>query len=72
MIEYKKILEIEYQLHSALRKAKREWDGYVKYGKDSALYTIAHEEVKALRQALKDLKQVSEHLRKLNQLEYSN
>jgi len=57
-MKYTQLLDIKYQLHSALRKAKREWDSRVKYGKDSVLYDIAHDEVKALRQSLKDLDQV--------------
>ena len=57
-MKYTQLLDIKYQLHSALRKAKSEWDGYVKYGTDSILYTITHGEVKALRQSIKDLDQV--------------
>ena len=57
-MKYTQLLDIKYQLHSALRKAKSEWDGYVKYGTDSILYTITHGEVKALRRSIKDLDQV--------------
>jgi len=56
-MKYKQLLEIEYQLKLALITRKREWDEYVKYGKESALYKIAHTQVKTLRQSIKDLNQ---------------
>ena len=62
-MKYTQLLDIKYQLRRALRIAKTEWDSYVKYGKKSVLYTIAHEEVKALRQAIKDIKQVIQIMR---------
>jgi len=63
-MKYRQLLEIEYQLKLALRKAQTEWDSYTgKYGTDSILYRIGHDEVKALRQSLKDLDQAVELLR---------
>jgi len=56
-MKYKQLLEIEYQLKLSLRKAETEWDEYVKYGKESALYKIAHMQVKTLRQSIKDINQ---------------
>ena len=54
---YTQLLDIKYQLHSALRVATYEWYGE-KNGKKSIFFEIAHEEVKSLRQSIKDIKQV--------------
>ena len=63
MIKYTQLLEIEFQLRTAERLAKAEWDGYVKYGKDCILYKIAHSKVKDLRTAQKNLQQAIDVLR---------
>ena len=70
-IEYGKILDITWTLRAAELRAKSSWDDTVQYGKDDLLYELAHEKVKELRQAQKDLEEITDMLRKNNQLEYS-
>jgi len=71
MIEYKKILDIEWMLRASELKAKTQWDDQYKAHGKELLYELNYERVKELRQARKHLMEVSEHLRKNNQLEYS-
>ena len=71
MIEYRKILDMMWALRRAELRAKTEWDGVVKYGKDDLLYELHYEKVKELRQAQKDLEEVSALLGKNEQLQYS-
>ena len=70
MIEYKKILDIQWALRRSELRAKAEWDDTVQYGKDDLLYELAYEKVKELRQAQKDLNEMTDLLRKNEQLEY--
>ena len=65
---------MEWALRSSELRAKTEWDKMVIYKDDDEpiLYELAHEKVKQLRQAQKHLKEVTDLLRKTNQLEYSN
>ena len=71
MIEYRKILDTMWTLRCAELRAKTEWDGVVKYGKDDLLYELAHEKVKELRDAQKHLEEMYKLLSRNNQLEYS-
>jgi len=71
-IEYKKMLDIQWELRRAELRAKTQWDDTVQYGKNDLLYELAYEKVKDLRNAQKDLAEITSHLRKTNQLEYSN
>jgi hypothetical protein len=71
-IEYKKMLDVQWELRRAELRAKTEWDGTVQYGKDSLLYELAHEKVKDLRKAQMHLEEMTDMLRKTNQLEYSD
>jgi hypothetical protein len=73
MIEYKKILNVEWALRSSELRAKTEWDRMVIYKDDDdpILYELAYDKVKLLRQAQKDLNEMTELFRKSNQIEYS-
>ena len=57
-IQYKDVLDIEWELRRAELRAKTEWDGTVKYGKGDILYELAHEKVKDLRNAQKKLRAI--------------
>jgi hypothetical protein len=72
-IEYRKILDIMWALRSSELRAKTEWDKMVIYKDDDEpiLYELAYEKVKGLRQAQKDLAEVSKLLGKNEQLQYS-
>jgi len=72
MIEYKKILDTQWALRRAELKAKTQWDEqYRAYGKE-LLYELNHETVKELRNAQEHLEEMTELLRKNNQLEYGS
>jgi len=71
-IEYRKVLVIQWELRRAELRAITQWDDTVQYGKDDLLYELAHEKVKALRNAQKDLEEMRVLLSKNNQFEYSN
>ena len=73
-IEYKKILDTQWALRRAELRAKTEWDKMVIYKDDDEpiLYEMAYEKVKGLRQAQKDLEEVTNLLRSNNQLEYAS
>ena len=70
-IEYKKILDLQWSLKQAEISAKTKWDDTVQYGKDDILYQYAYETVKELRQAQKNLNDVTEMLKQNDQLQYS-
>ena len=70
-IEYKKILDLEWALKQAEISAKIKWDETVEYGKDDLLYELAYDTVKELRQAQKNLNDVTEMLKQNDQLQYS-
>ena len=70
-IEYKKILDLEWALKQAEISAKIKWDETVHYGKDDLLYELAYDTVKELRQAQKNLNDVTEMLKQNDQLQYS-
>ena len=63
-LQYTQLLDIEWELNCRVTQLKHKWDQVVKYGKDDLLYKLAHEDVKKARQALKDMNQVINVLRK--------
>jgi hypothetical protein len=70
-IEYSKILDTQWALRRAELKAKTQWDEqYKAYGKE-LLYELNYETVKELREAQLSLLEVTELLRKNDQLEYT-
>ena len=71
-IEYQKILDTQWALRRAELAAKTKWDSVVKYGKDDLLYELNYETVKELRQAQKDLEELTEMLRDNQQLQYAS
>ena len=70
-IEYKKILDVSWQLRAAEIRAKSKWDDTVQYGKNDLLYELAHEQVKELRAAQEHLEEIKKLLSDNNQLQYS-
>ena len=70
-IEYKKILDIAWALRRAEIKAKTKWDEQYKAHGKELLYELNYETVKELRAAQKDLEEMTDMLRKSDQLEYS-
>ena len=63
-IKYEQLLNIRGTLQSNLSHSKYNWtQTFKKYGKDTVLYDIAHDKVKDLRRAIKDLDQVTNLLR---------
>ena len=71
-IQYKKILDVSWALRAAELKAKTKWDETVQYGTDDLLYELAHETVKELRRAQKSLEEMTDMLRKNNQVQYTD
>jgi hypothetical protein len=63
-IKYEQLLNIRCALQSNLSHNKYNWtQTFKKYGKETVLYDIGHDKVKELRQAIKDLDQVTNLLR---------
>ena len=71
-IEYKKILDIQWALRRSELKAKTKWDEQYKAHGKELLYELNYETVKELRDAQKDLEEMSMLLRKNDQVEYAN
>ena len=71
-IEYKKILDMQWVLRRAELKAKTQWDEQYKAHGKELLYELNYETVKELRDAQSDLKEMTDMLRKNDQLEYAN
>ena len=70
-IQYKKILDVSWALRAAELRAKSRWDEqYEAHGKE-LLYELNYETVKELRQAQKSLEEMTDMLRKNNQLQYT-
>ena len=58
-IQYKDVLDIEWELRRAELRAKTEWDSTLQWGKeDNLLYELAYEKVKDLRNAQKKLRDI--------------
>ena len=70
-IQYKKILDVDWALRASELRAKSKWDETVHYGKDDLLYELAYDTVKELREAQKSLKEMTDMLRKNDQLQYT-
>ena len=70
-IQYKKILDVSWALRAAELRAKSKWDETVQYGKDDLLYELGYDTVKELRQAQKSLEEMTDMLRKNDQLQYT-
>ena len=61
----------KYAERRAELRAKTEWDDTVQYGKDDLLYELAYDTVKELREAQKSLEEMTDMLRKNDQLQYT-
>jgi hypothetical protein len=58
-IQYKDVLDIEWELRRAELRAKTQWDETLQWGKeDNLLYELAYEKVKDLRNAQKKLRAI--------------
>jgi hypothetical protein len=70
-IEYKKILDVSWALRAAELRAKTKWDEQYKAHGKEILYELNYDTVKELRQAQKSLEEMTDMLRKNNQLQYT-
>tara|TARA_Y100000310_G_C20364642_1_gene660595 strand:- start:115 stop:357 length:243 start_codon:yes stop_codon:yes gene_type:complete len=69
-IQYKDVLDIEWELRRAELRAKTEWDETLRWGKeDNLLYELAHEKVKALRDAQKKMRAIYKVIRDHSDIE---